>query len=117
VLFRTLREETKVPEVSVIITNQPCVLIDDFTPHKPYEVIADACTGCGKCLDVGCPVISVTRREMTVKPNGKEKELLFVDIDSTLCTGCDLCAGTCGPDAIVHVEKQLPRMIAAVPAG
>ena len=113
VLFRTLREETKVPEVSVIITNQPCVLIDRFEPHKPYRVIADDCTGCGNCLDVGCPVISVTKREMTVKPNGTEKELLFVDIDSTLCTGCDLCAGTCGPDAIVHVENPMPRMVAA----
>ncbi|HEY5791479.1 MAG TPA: thiamine pyrophosphate-dependent enzyme [Gammaproteobacteria bacterium] len=116
VLFRTLREESKVPEPSVIITNQPCVLIDQFTPRRPYRVVADACTGCGNCLDVGCPVISVTRREMAVKPNGQEKELFFVAIDSSLCTGCDLCAGTCGPDAIVHVEQQLPRMVAA-PAG
>jgi len=117
VLFRTLREETKIPEVSVIITNQPCVLIDQFTPKRPYRVVAEDCNGCGNCLDVGCPVISVTRREMTVKPNGQEKELFFVDIDSTLCTGCDLCAGTCGPDAIIHVDKSLPRMVAAAPAG
>ena len=117
VLFRTLREETKIPEVSVIITNQPCVLIDQFTPKRPYRVVAEDCNGCGNCLDVGCPVISVTRREMTVKPNGQEKELFFVDIDSTLCTGCDLCAGTCGPDAIIHVDKSLPRMVVAAPAG
>jgi indolepyruvate ferredoxin oxidoreductase alpha subunit len=117
VLFRTLREETRIPEVSVVITNQPCVLIDQFTPKRPYRVVADDCTGCGNCLDVGCPVISVTRRETAIKPNGQEKELLFVDIDSTLCTGCDLCAGTCGPDAIVHVDKVLPRMVAAAPAG
>ena len=117
VLFRTLREETKIPEVSVVITNQPCVLIDHFTPKRPYRVVAADCTGCGNCLDVGCPVISVTRRELTVKPNGSEKELLFVDIDSTLCTGCDLCAGTCGPDAIVHVEQTRPRMVAAPPAS
>jgi indolepyruvate ferredoxin oxidoreductase alpha subunit len=38
VLFKTLREEIKVPEVSVIITDQPCVLIDDYEKRNPYAV-------------------------------------------------------------------------------
>lgn len=88
----------------MIITNQPCVLVD-FYKHQPaFTVIEDECTGCKNCLDLGCPAISVTRRETVVKPNGKEKELAFVKIDSQACTGCDLCPKTCGPDAIVPLE-------------
>jgi hypothetical protein len=36
VLLRTLRDETKIPEPSVIITSQPCVLIKDYHALKPY---------------------------------------------------------------------------------
>jgi NAD-dependent dihydropyrimidine dehydrogenase PreA subunit len=63
VLLKTLREETKIPEPSVIITSQPCVLIKDYHALKPYTVIDDRCTGCGNCIDVGCPAIHVTRRD------------------------------------------------------
>ncbi|MDH3353873.1 MAG: thiamine pyrophosphate-dependent enzyme, partial [Chromatiales bacterium] len=87
-LFKTLRTETKVNEPSVIITNQPCVLVDFYGPKAPYEVDDDKCTGCKNCLDVGCPAITVTRRETVIKPNGKEKDLAFVKIDSHACTGC-----------------------------
>ncbi len=102
-LFKTLRAETKINEASVIITNQPCVLVDYYANKAPYEVKEDVCTGCTNCLDIGCPAISVTRRETVIKPNGKEKELAFVKIDSPACTGCELCLKTCGPNAIVAV--------------
>lgn len=101
-LFKVLRQETKIEEPSVIITNQPCVLIDDYEKHQPYKVVDEACTGCGNCLDVGCPAIFVTRREKAVKPSGKEVDLAFVRIETAACTGCDLCVETCAPDAIVH---------------
>lgn len=104
VLFKALREEVKIPEPSVIITNQPCVLVDFYGAQPALTVDEEKCTGCGNCLDVGCPAIFVTRRETVVKPNGKEKELAFVDIDTAACTGCDLCPKTCGPDAIVPLE-------------
>ncbi|HEB95421.1 MAG TPA: 4Fe-4S dicluster domain-containing protein [Sedimenticola thiotaurini] len=104
VLFKALREEIKIPEPSVIITNQPCVLVEFYGARPALTVDAEKCTGCGNCLDVGCPAIFVTRRETVVKPNGKEKELAFVDIDTAACTGCDLCPRTCGPDAIVPLE-------------
>lgn len=104
-LFKALREEVKVNDTSVIITNQPCVLIDQYAAKAPLTVVADKCTGCSNCLAVGCPAIKVTRRETVVKPNGSEKELTFVDIDSAACTGCDLCPKTCGPDAIIPVSE------------
>ena len=99
-LFKALREEVKVEDTSVIITNQPCVLTDRYSHQPPYAVDAELCTGCSNCLAVGCPAIAVTRRETVIKPNGSEKELTFVAIDSAACTGCDLCPGTCGPEAI-----------------
>jgi indolepyruvate ferredoxin oxidoreductase alpha subunit len=111
VLFKTIREEIKVPEVSVIITDQPCVLIDDYKKQKPFEVLDDKCTGCGNCVDVGCPAIHVTRREKAVKPSGKEVELQFVTIETTACTGCGLCVQPCAPDAIVPADLTKPMRL------
>ncbi|ROR34342.1 thiamine pyrophosphate-dependent enzyme [Inmirania thermothiophila] len=105
-LFRTLRAEIKRGGPSVIITNRPCVLIDAYRPTPPLRVDEARCTGCGNCLDVGCPAILVTRRERAVKPSGKEVELAFVRIESLACTGCNLCVGTCAPDAIVPMEGR-----------
>ena len=102
VLFKTIREEVKVPEVSVIITDQPCVLVKDYHKLKPFEVVEDKCTGCGNCLDVGCPAIHVTRRGKEVKASGREVDLAFVRIESSVCTGCGLCVQPCAPKAIVH---------------
>ncbi|MBF0193409.1 MAG: indolepyruvate ferredoxin oxidoreductase [Magnetococcales bacterium] len=105
-LFKTIRKEVKIPEPSVIITDQPCVLIDHYI-HKPaYTVVDDKCTGCGNCLDVGCPAILVTRRGKETKPNGKEVDLAFVRIETAACTGCDLCPKTCAPEAIIPLPTQ-----------
>ncbi len=111
VLFKTIRDEIKVPEVSVIITDRPCVLIDDYKKQQPYEVLDEKCTGCGNCVDVGCPAIHVTRREKVVKPSGKEVELQFVRIETTACTGCGLCVQPCAPDAIVHADLTKPMRL------
>lgn len=111
VLFKTIREEIKIPEVSVIITDQPCVLIDDYKKQKPYEVIDEKCTGCGNCVEVGCPAIHVTRREKVVKPSGKEVELQFVRIETSVCTGCGLCVQPCAPNAIVHADPTKPMRL------
>ena len=103
-LFKTLRQEMKVAEPSVIITNQPCVLVEDYQPRKPYKVLEATCTGCGNCVDVGCPAIHVTCRDTTTKANGREVQRSFVRIESSACTGCGLCLVPCAPDAIVHLE-------------
>jgi len=100
-VMKVLREETKINEPSVVITNEPCVLVDAYQPRVPLTVIDEDCTGCGNCLDTGCPAIFVTRRETVVKPNGREKELAFVRIDANVCTGCNLCTEPCAPDCIV----------------
>lgn len=103
-LFRTIRSEIEVDDVSVVITNQPCVLTDWMTPFTALKVEEPDCIGCGNCLAVGCPAIVVTRRETKLANNGKEKELAFVKIESEFCTGCNACVGTCGPKCIVPVK-------------
>ncbi|WP_374326960.1 thiamine pyrophosphate-dependent enzyme [Azonexus sp.] len=108
VLFKTIREEVKVPEVSVIITDQPCVLIKDYHKLKPYAVDEDKCTGCGNCIDVGCPAIHVTRRGKEVKASGREVDLAFVRIESSVCTGCGLCLQPCAPKAIEPYVPSAP---------
>lgn len=105
VLFKTLREEIKIAEPSVIITDRPCVLVDYYEPQKPFAVTEDKCTGCGNCLDVGCPAIHVARRGKEVKNSGKEVDLAFVRIETAACTGCGLCLQPCAPKAI---EEAVP---------
>ena len=100
VLMKTIREEVSAPEPSVIITNQPCVLTREFERRVPLQVDEQECSGCGTCLDVGCPAITVTRRGRGLKPSGKEVDLAFTRIESVACTGCGLCAAACGSKAI-----------------
>jgi len=100
-LAKALREEAKIPEPSVIITDRPCVLIDDFKKQPAFKVALGECTGCGLCIDVGCPAISEQRREMRMRPSGKEVMLQFAAIETAACTGCGICLQVCAPKAIV----------------
>ena len=99
--LKVLREEMKAPEPSVLITTRPCVLTEDFERRPPLHVVEDRCNGCARCLDVGCPAITVTRRERQERASGKVVDLAWVRIERAMCTGCDLCAKACARGAIV----------------
>ncbi|HPF59559.1 MAG TPA: thiamine pyrophosphate-dependent enzyme [Candidatus Competibacteraceae bacterium] len=101
-MVKLVREEIKMEEPSIIITNRPCSLTDRFEHLKSYEVLEDKCTGCGNCIDLGCPAISVSRRETVTAKSGKTKALVFARIDANTCTGCHMCVETCAPEAIVQ---------------
>ena len=101
VLAKALREETAIREPSVIITDRPCVLIDEFKKQPSFKVESSKCTGCGGCIDIGCPAISVQRSEKLRRPSGKEVLLQFAAIETAACTGCGLCLQPCAPQAIV----------------
>ncbi|MBE2295058.1 MAG: 4Fe-4S dicluster domain-containing protein [Phycisphaerales bacterium] len=105
-MVKLVREETKMEEPSVIITNRPCSLTDRFERLRAYTVLDDQCTGCGNCIDLGCPAITVARRETVTAKSGKSKELVFAQIDPNTCTGCHMCVETCAPEAIVQPEPQ-----------
>jgi indolepyruvate ferredoxin oxidoreductase alpha subunit len=99
--LKVLREEMKVPEPSVIITTRPCVFTPEFERRPPLKVVDEDCNGCARCLEVGCPAITVTRREQQTRSEGKVVELAWTTIDAAACTGCELCAKACSRGAIV----------------
>ncbi len=109
-IVKLVREEVKMNEPSVIITDRPCSLTDRFERLKPYQVVNDLCTGCGNCIDLGCPAIFVTHRETAATKSGKMRELVFAGIDANSCTGCHMCVGTCAPEAIVQMQPQPPQI-------
>ena len=72
------------PEVSVIIAQRPCALLDK-SPKPKMDVVN--CKNCGVCMRIGCPAISMGE-------NG-------VVIDRNQCTGCGVCAAVCPFHALV----------------
>lgn len=93
---KTIREEMARPELSVIITTRPCILVprDNQDKRPPHYVDSDQCTGCKACLRLGCPAISW---------NAEEKKSY---IDTIICTGCKVCQQTCGFDAILEYGDE-----------
>ena len=90
-LEKTVKEELKKEEVSVIITKSPCVLLSKA--KKPlYIAHADKCKKCGMCMKPGCPA-------MTKNEDGT------IHIDDTMCTGCGLCDSLCKFGAIELVKE------------
>jgi len=88
-LKEVIREEMDRPEVSVVITYNPCMLIRRKKfDIKKYRVNEDKCINCGLCLKVGCP--AVVKNEDETKSH----------IVESLCTGCSVCAQVCPKDAI-----------------
>jgi indolepyruvate ferredoxin oxidoreductase alpha subunit len=51
-------------------------------------------------MDLGCPAISVRRRDRRTL-NGEAFEVTFTTIDSRACTGCTMCVSVCSHSAIV----------------
>ena len=89
---KVLREELAAEEASVVIAKFPCVL--QFKIKRPiYQVDAELCIGCKRCLQAGCMALN-----LVVDANGDKK----VEIDPTQCNGCGVCAQLCKEDAIVR---------------
>ena len=86
---KVIRAEMARPEVSVIITTRPCMLVprDNKVPRPPLFVDHDKCVGCKACLQIGCPAI--------IWDQEKQKSV----VDKIICTGCKVCQQTCGFDA------------------
>jgi indolepyruvate ferredoxin oxidoreductase, alpha subunit len=83
-LEKIMKEELEAPGLSVLISNQPCVLRYRVS-KKPLAIDRDACKGCKLCLKAGCIALSYT-------PEGKTG---FVEIDPLLCNGCGVCDQMC----------------------
>ena len=98
----TIKWALELDELSVIITDWPCVLKkkykdEDFESYKDVwqtkdYVDQDKCVGCKACLRSGCPSLVF------------DKENKKVSIDSNTCVGCDVCLQICPFDAIKKEE-------------
>jgi len=95
---KTIQEEMAAPEVSVIITQRPCMLgrRDLLEKRPPLFVNPDKCTGCKASLRIGCPAITW---DAGAGEKGQAR------IDKVLCVGCGVCQQLCSFDAFgVHDE-------------
>lgn len=81
-----VKEELAAEEASVIIARRPCALLKQVRHQPPLSVAQDRCRSCKRCMQLGCPAISMAE-------NGAK-------IDETLCTGCGLCAQLCSFGAL-----------------
>jgi indolepyruvate ferredoxin oxidoreductase alpha subunit len=90
----TIKAAMERPEVSVIITRRPCVLIkhDVIKSQPPVRVDASKCVACKACLTIGCPAIEWETGENGAKGTCK--------VDRLLCNGCRVCLQLCKFDAI-----------------
>ncbi len=93
-LTKIFKEEMKRKGVSVLISNQPCVLRHKVS-KKAYEHDITRCKACKTCLRAGCTALQFM---------GKGKEG-HVFIDPLLCNGCGICAQLCSKGAIQPPES------------
>ena len=84
---KVLKEELAAEEPSVIISRRPCVMLKSVKKAPPLVVDLDKCNGCGLCMKIGCPALSLR--------DGK------AEIDRTQCVGCQVCMQMCHLDALV----------------
>ena len=94
------------PETSVVITNRPCTLIDSFERREAHQVLEDKCTGCGACMDLGCPAITVRARAEKRDAEGQPYQATYTTIDARACTGCAMCVSACNHGAIVPLAGK-----------
>ncbi|MDO4620248.1 MAG: indolepyruvate ferredoxin oxidoreductase subunit alpha [Lachnospiraceae bacterium] len=83
--IRTVKEVMDQPGVKAIIFKSPCIAL--VKSERTAAVDQEKCIRCKKCIrEFGCPGIVIEAGQ--------------VKIDTSLCTGCGLCAGVCPKDAI-----------------
>jgi len=78
----------------VIVTQSPCILINEVRKQnagKYLYVDQDKCKKCKACMKIACPAIS--------NVNG------VITIDASQCTACGLCEQLCKFDAIKKVGE------------
>jgi len=90
-LEQALVEEVERPEPSVLVVRERCVMVDRGRQGPAY-VVGENCKYCKKCLNLGCPAITV-----------ENKRARILDF---FCDGCRLCAKVCGFDAIQPMEMH-----------
>ena len=91
-VYQTVREATRVKGVAVVIPDRPCTLDPVKLKGPAFEVVAEGCTACQACMNLGCPAI--------LWGEGLFEERHRVQIDPSTCIGCSLCVQVCPTDCI-----------------
>jgi indolepyruvate ferredoxin oxidoreductase alpha subunit len=113
-LDKVVKEETSKKGTSVIITKDaPCVLLRRAIKanNEPLYVDEAVCTGCRRCLELGCPAISwdAGKAGEYQTADGKVKKRKGQSwIDAMLCNGCGLCYQVCQFEAIRGRKTEVP---------
>ncbi len=106
-----LKEEIYRPEMSVVVSEGPCILNRrEFLPFpRRFETEQSACIGCRSCIRLGCPAIGWTPLEP--QPAGeatgerkRKQQKGVAGIDTLLCVGCSICEQVCPAGAIKETE-------------
>ncbi|WP_346916341.1 indolepyruvate ferredoxin oxidoreductase subunit alpha [Clostridium sp.] len=91
---KAVKEAHDSTEPFVIITKQPCALIKDVLKKRANlkcKIDVEKCRKCKMCLKTGCPALKFQ--------NG------IVEIDESMCNGCEICKQVCPFDAIEKVGE------------
>ncbi len=106
---KVLKEEIESPDLSVVISRAPCVLLPEEVKRKKpvYYTKTENCTGCTLCVQMGCPAISWTplTPEEAVAKGYRGKQKGFAAIAEVQCNGCGQCAAVCKFEAITCREE------------
>lgn len=84
-----VKEETDTDEPSLIIAQSPCALLKHVKFNGPLRINTDKCTKCRMCMKIACPAI---------EDNGS-----FIEVNESLCVGCDLCTKVCNFNAFERI--------------
>jgi indolepyruvate ferredoxin oxidoreductase alpha subunit len=89
---KAIQRALKARAPAVVVATRPCVLLSRPAP-APVPVEPHACRGCKRCLQLGCPALSLPAGRVAVNPH--------------LCVGCSLCAQVCPYGAIGKGDGQV----------
>lgn len=100
-----LKEEIARPELSVILSEAPCILNRrEYAPFTSrYTIAQDECIGCRTCIRLGCPALGWTALPASKADGGGQKARKrkgYAAIDPLLCIGCSICEQVCATGAI-----------------
>lgn len=102
----TLKEWLKIDEPAVLITDHACALMPEERKKYMTLDVNENCNGCTLCFRIGCPAI-LKSDELDVKTQRP-----LAEIDSLLCTGCEICAQVCPRDAILFRDQMIELKMA-----
>ena len=91
-VLQAVREATRFEGVAVVIPDRPCALDPVKLKGEAFEVVAEGCTACQACMNLGCPA-NVWSGELF---EGRHR----VHIDPTTSIGGSLCVQVCPTDCI-----------------